>query len=416
MTDANTTAPAATSGVRFADRLLLDLAARAAYRGAGNVEPNPLVGAVISRPAPAGEGAAGLDARAVLGRVVSIGHHRRFGQWHAEADAINRARQLGVDVRGCVMHVTLEPCSHTGKQPPCVDAILRAGIAEVVIARADPNPVASGGASQLAGAGVRVRFSEASQNARSLSEPFVARLTSSRPWVIAKWAQTIDGRIATRSLESKWISSARSRHRVHQLRSRVDAIITGVGTLIADDPRLTARDVPLRRDGRAALRVVVDPQLRGVLRHLESGRNLLDAAAPSLVITLESSAQTHAAAVDAVKRQGVKVLALPAIGRGEIDLSVALTALRRDFGVLTAMIEAGPRLTGSLMSHGLLDECHVFIAPMIMADTEALGPANTAPVNAIADLARWTLIDHRTIGPDVRLVYRKAERGTGHLA
>ncbi len=407
MTDANTTPHAATSGVRRADRLLLDLAARAAYRGAGHVEPNPLVGAVISRPAPAGEGGAGLVASAVLDRVVSIGHHRRFGHWHAEADAINRARQLGADVRRCVMHVTLEPCAHTGKQPPCVDAILGAGIAEVVIARADPNPVAAGGAARLASAGVRVRFSEASPNALALSEPFVSRLTSARPWVIAKWAQTIDGRIATRSLDSKWISSAHSRHRVHQLRSRVDAIITGAGTLIADDPRLTARDVPLRRDGQPALRVVVDPHLRGVLRHLVSGRHLFDGGAPSLVITLESSAQAHAAAVDAVKRQGATVLAMPAIGLGVIDLAAALGTLRRDFGVLTAMIEAGPRLTGSLMSRGLIDECQVFIAPMVMADGSALGPAHAGPVNAIADVARWRLIDHRTIGADVRLVYRK---------
>ncbi len=392
---------------RVGDRALLDLASRAAYRGLGNVEPNPLVGAVISRAIAPDAGDRDLGAAAAIERVISIGHHRRFGDVHAEVDAIKRARVLGTSVRGCVMHVTLEPCNHTGKQPPCTEAIVAAGIAEVVIARADPNPLAAGGTAMLRERGVRVRFCDASANAVALTEPFVKRLASEQPWVIAKWAQTIDGRIATRSRDSKWISNERSRRHVHLLRSRVDAIITGVGTLAADDPMLTARDVTLRRAGRAALRVLVDPMLRGVTQHLHEPRKLFDASAPTLVVTLDRSATDHHHAVEAVERAGVRVLALPAIGLGEMDLGVMLATLRREHGVHTAMIEAGGRLTGSFMSRGLIDECQVYVAPMVMGDADALGPASMPATASIAELTRWRMVEHRVIGDDVRLVYRK---------
>lgn len=395
------------------DRALLDMAARAAYRGLGNVEPNPLVGAVISRVAVSG---AGLSESEALARVVSVGHHRRFGDVHAEVDTLARARALGADVRGCIMHVTLEPCNHTGKQPPCTGAIVAAGIAEVVIARADLNPLAAGGAEFLRECGVRVRFSEASGNAITLSEPFMKRIRGEQPWVVAKWAQTIDGRIATRTRDSKWISSERSRRHVHLLRARVDAIITGVGTLAADNPMLTARDVPLRRDGRAALRVLVDPMLRGVIQHLDEARSMFDGAAPVLVVTLDRSAIDHHRAVERIRRGGASVLTLPAIGLGEIDLGVMLATLRREHNVNTAMIEAGGRLTGWLMSRGLIDECQVYIAPMVMGDPSALGPANTTFASSIAELPRWRVVDHRAIGPDIRLVYRKAEAGWARAA
>ncbi|MFI4882116.1 MAG: bifunctional diaminohydroxyphosphoribosylaminopyrimidine deaminase/5-amino-6-(5-phosphoribosylamino)uracil reductase RibD, partial [Phycisphaerales bacterium JB064] len=196
------------------DKHYLDMAARLALLGLGRVEPNPMVGCVIVRD----------------GRVLGAGAHRVFGQPHAERRAIEDAKCKGHDLRGATAYVTLEPCAHTGKQPPCTDALLEAGIAQVVYAAADPHPDARGGASVLESASVRVRQSNASQLATAVSAPFRQRVLEGRPWVIAKWAQTLDGRIATRAGDSQWISSRASRRRVHALRGRVDAILTGMGT------------------------------------------------------------------------------------------------------------------------------------------------------------------------------------------
>ncbi|MBC7833652.1 MAG: bifunctional diaminohydroxyphosphoribosylaminopyrimidine deaminase/5-amino-6-(5-phosphoribosylamino)uracil reductase RibD, partial [Phycisphaerales bacterium] len=230
--------------IAMVDKRFLDLAARAALRAAGHVEPNPMVGAVIVKE----------------GKPIGIGHHLRFGGPHAEPLALADCASRGHDPRGGTLYVTLEPCSGYGKQPPCTLAVLGAGIKEVVFARADPNPLKAGGAAQLESLGVKSRLSPASPLASSLSDAFVTRLHHGRPLVIAKWAQTIDGRVATRAGDSKWISSSASRCAVHRLRARVDVVLTGSGTIIADDPMLTGRDIYLAR--RRAVRVIVDSTLR----------------------------------------------------------------------------------------------------------------------------------------------------------
>src|SRR5436309_2908852 len=206
-----------------------------AERGRGFVEPNPLVGAVLVRD----------------GQVVGEGWHQRYGQAHAEVNALSAA---GEAARGATLYVTLEPCCHHGKTPPCTDAVLKAGVARVVVAMADPFPkVSGGGLAILRAAGVEVHVGLCEPEARELNAPYLKLLRTGRPWVHAKWAMTLDGKIATRTGDSKWISGEESRRRVHELRGRMDAILVGRGTVVADDPLLTARPA----GPRVAARVVV---------------------------------------------------------------------------------------------------------------------------------------------------------------
>src|SRR5262245_31119451 len=216
---------------------MLDLAARLALLGAGRVEPNPMVGAALVHD----------------GRVIGLGHHHRFGDLHAERAAMINCRKRGNDPRGSTLYVTLEPCRHFGKQPPCTDAIIEAGISRVIYAREDPAEVSGGGAAVLRAHGIPCDLSSLSPFATGISDPFVKRIRTGLPWVTAKWAQTIDGRIATRTGESKWISGELARRRVHRLRGSVDAILTGIGTADTDDQMLTARAVPTRTHPPRAL-------------------------------------------------------------------------------------------------------------------------------------------------------------------
>jgi diaminohydroxyphosphoribosylaminopyrimidine deaminase/5-amino-6-(5-phosphoribosylamino)uracil reductase len=211
-------------------RTLLGRAVRLAARGHGGAEPNPMVGCVI------------VDAR---GEVISEGFHRRCGGPHAEVDALAAA---GERARGATAIVTLEPCAHRGRTGPCTDALRAAGIARVLYAVADPNPLAAGGGAQLSAAGIQAELFP-HDGARELVLPFVKRVQTGLPWISAKWAQSIDGAIALANGDSKWLSCARSRRMVHRERGRVDAILTGIGTVIADDPQLTARGVRILRLG-----------------------------------------------------------------------------------------------------------------------------------------------------------------------
>lgn len=375
------------------DRAMLDLAARAAIRAHGLAEPNPLVGCVLANPS---------------GGVVAIGHHRRFGGAHAEVDAILAARAKGAGAKGLVAYATLEPCNHQGKTPPCTRALIDAGVAEVVIARRDPNPVASGGADALRAAGVRVRFTDASERAIRLTDPFAKRLATNLPWVIAKWAQSIDGRIATRTGDSKWISSERSRALVHRWRSRVDAILTGVGTVLADDPLLTARvGRPARR---VALRAVVDPSLRTPVTS-----QLARTARETPLVLFCAERHAHSARADAIRASGAQVVPVPAHPSDEaisvparLDLAFALRWLATERDATNVLVEAGPGLVGSLAKHRLLDELRVFVAPVLIGDGAALQPAAIGQLDRIASAARFIPDPPRRVGRDALLVFRAA--------
>ncbi|MFZ4573034.1 MAG: bifunctional diaminohydroxyphosphoribosylaminopyrimidine deaminase/5-amino-6-(5-phosphoribosylamino)uracil reductase RibD [Phycisphaerales bacterium] len=367
----------------------LDLAAKLAVRSLGLVEPNPPVGCVIVRD----------------GAVIGAGHHRRFGGLHAERDALAAMKAAGVDPRGATAYVTLEPCNGHGKQPPCVAALIEAGVARVVFAAHDPNPAKAGGAAALCAAGIAAEFSAESPLAAALVGPFVKRLRTGLPWVIAKWAQSIDGRIATRTGESQWISGERSRRRVHEIRSRMDAIITGLGTVNADDPMLTARGVPVRRVAR---RVVLDADL-----DISVDRKLVRTAreTPTIVVCDESllGAAIAVHKVNALREAGVEIIGVPqAGGHGRLDLRAALRALVDRHLVTNVLIESGPGLMGSCFADDLVDEAVVYVAPILFADDQARPAAAGMMTPRLADARRFTLARAKPVGGDVELVYRRA--------
>jgi diaminohydroxyphosphoribosylaminopyrimidine deaminase/5-amino-6-(5-phosphoribosylamino)uracil reductase len=376
----------------------LNLAARLALRGAGDVEPNPMVGAVIVKN----------------GRIIGTGHHRKFGGPHAEREALADCRRRGEDPRGSTVYVTLEPCCHHGKQPPCTDSLVEAGVARVIAARPDPNPVSCGGAAVLQRAGIPCEFSDAGELAVRISDPFVKRIAIGLPWVIAKWAQTIDGRIATRTGESRWISGERSRRRVHQLRARVDAIITGMGTVLADDPLLTARGVARTR--RLARRVVIDPDLdlRPICNLVRTAREV-----PTLAICTDQIFQSAAAAPRraALEAAGVHVAGVPAAGRG-VDLRAALRLLAEQHDATNVMLECGAGLLGAMFDADLVDEAIVYIAPAVLADDQAKPAAAGRIAPALSDACRFRLLRARRSGEDLELTYRRlpASRTPGPAA
>lgn len=215
-----------------------------AEQGQGWVEPNPMVGCVLVKD----------------GRELGRGYHQQFGGPHAEVNALEDAKKRSEEVCGATVYLTLEPCSHFGKTPPCADALIQAQVARVVVAMVDPDPRVSGrGIERLREAGIEVVVGVCQPQAQQLNEPFTKRVTTGLPWVIVKWASTLDGKVATHTGHSKWISSPASRKLVHDIRARVDAVMVGIGTVLVDDPQLTARGVAVKRVAR---RVVIDPELR----------------------------------------------------------------------------------------------------------------------------------------------------------
>lgn len=355
----------------------LDLAARAGVRGFGLVEPNPMVGAVIAKG----------------GQVIGVGHHRRYGGLHAEREAIANCRESGREPRGATLYCTLEPCCHHGKQPPCTEAVIEAGITRVVIARRDPHELSRGGWEALEAAGIGVELCADSVNAVRLSDPFIHRVKTGRPWVIAKWAQTLDGRIATRTGASRWISGPGCRRRVHRLRAKVDAVMVGVGTAIADDPMLDARDCLHAR--RVAKRVVLDTNAR---IDPESKLVRTAGAIPTLVCTAVPERATGLGACEIVRA--------PTYGE-HLDLEGTLDLLARDYGVASVLVEAGPRVLGALIQADLIDEAVVHLAPGVIGDELARPVAEGREVPGLDGMRRYALLRTRRVGDDIELHYRR---------
>ncbi len=344
-----------------------------AARGQGAVEPNPMVGAVV------------LDA---AGQLAGAGWHEHYGGPHAEVHALIAA---GERARGGTLIVTLEPCCHWGKTPPCTDAILQSGLRRVVVAMLDPFPkVDGGGLALLKNAGLDVHVGVNEVEARRLNAPYLKLLRIGRPWVHVKWAMTLDGKIATRTWDSRWISGEASRRRVHELRGRVDAVLVGRGTVTADDPLLTARP-PGPRD---AARVVVTAS--GSLPE----RCQLRATAcesPVLIVTLEQNASRLAG----WQSDGAEVIGLPPAENG-----LSLKALLDEFGrrrFTNVLVEGGAGLLGSFVDAGLADEFHVFIAPKLAGGEDSPSPVGGGGVAQIADAARLVDFTAQQSGEDVYL-------------
>jgi diaminohydroxyphosphoribosylaminopyrimidine deaminase/5-amino-6-(5-phosphoribosylamino)uracil reductase len=357
------------SAFRFAaaDHAHMAHALRLAERGLYTTPPNPRVGCVIVKD----------------GAVVGEGWHERAGAPHAEVHALARA---GGHARGATAYVTLEPCSHHGRTPPCAEALINAGVVRVVAAMTDPNPlVAGGGIAMLTLAGIQAEVGLLETEARALNPGFVSRMTRGRPWVRLKTAATLDGRTALANGQSQWITGEAARADVQRLRARACAILTGSGTVCADDPRMTVRDLDT---GRQPLRVVVDSALR-----TPPGAALL----PALIAC-------HHATPDArgpLEAAGAEIAELPGAD-GRTDLA-ALLVLLAQRGVNELHVEAGAALNGALLAAGLIDEWVAYVAPIAIGEPARGLFADAAP-GTLAGAARFELTDLRRIGTDLRLV------------
>ena len=322
-----------------------------ARRGEGFVEPNPLVGAVLVSPS---------------GEVVGEGWHERFGGPHAEVQALARA---GESAAGATLVVTLEPCCHFGKTPPCTRAVIAAGVRRVVVGTRDPFPkVDGGGLAELRAAGIEVIEGCVEAEANRLLAPFRTRVEQRRPYVHAKWAMTLDGKIASATGASQWISNESSRRVVHALRGRMDAILVGIGTALADDPRLTARPA----GPRTAVRVVVDRLAR---LPLTSQLVLTAGDIPTLVYHTDEApservARLRSAAVETICVNGD---ATPANETRRVSLLAVLHDLA-ERQVTNLLVEGGAQVFGSLRDARLIDEVHAFIAPGLLGGADAPGP------------------------------------------
>jgi diaminohydroxyphosphoribosylaminopyrimidine deaminase / 5-amino-6-(5-phosphoribosylamino)uracil reductase len=329
--------------------------------------PNPRVGCVVA------------DGETVLGE----GFHAAAGQDHAEVAALKAA---GDRARGKTLYVTLEPCNHDGRTAPCVDAILAAGIARVVIGMRDPNPrVQGGGAERLREAGVDVKLGVLEAECRALVKAWEHFITKASSYLSLKLAVSLDGRIATRTGASKWITCPESRTRVQILRSQHDAVMVGVNTVLADNPRLTVRDVP----GRSPIRVVVDSKLR-----LPSTTQLVQTAqqTPTCVVT---TAGAPRAAEEALVALGVRVVRVPATAEGRCDMGAVLHELAQR-EVVTVLCEGGAELAGTVLAAGLTHELHVFVAPVLLGPRGRPGAVDWAGPEAPSeapriDPAHWEL-------------------------
>jgi diaminohydroxyphosphoribosylaminopyrimidine deaminase / 5-amino-6-(5-phosphoribosylamino)uracil reductase len=354
------------------DRHWMQEAITLAKRGEGLVEPNPMVGCVLVRD----------------NQLVGTGFHQRFGGPHAEVEAIASA---GGEARSATAYVTLEPCCHTGKTPPCTEALIAAGISRVVVGTIDPNPIVAGqGVEQLQGAGIRVDVSVCQSECRDLIAPFSKLVTEKTPWVIAKWAMSLDGKIATKTGDSKWISSPASRELVHQLRSRMDAIMVGSGTVQADDPMLTARDVELKR---TATRVVVDSKLS------ISPTSQLVVSANSIPVIIATDADADPEKKQRLVDCGCEIWEHSPTKRA--DRLPALLSELASRSMTNVLVEGGGGLLGTMFDQKLIDEVHCFVSPMLIGGVSAPGPVGGEGIDKIRESISLVKVETQNVGTDV---------------
>ncbi len=350
-------------------------ALRLAERGRGRTAPNPPVGAVVVSD----------------GEIVGEGWHQGAGRAHAEVEALAAA---GARARGATIYLTLEPCTHEGRTPPCAPQLLESGIARAVIATTDPNPIEAGaGVRALAGAGIEVRTGLLEEEARSLIQGFAKWIKTRTPFVTVKIASTLDGRVAAADGSSKWVTGLASRRDAHRMRAWSNAVVAGIGTVLADDPALTCR---LRGyTGPQPLRIVVDSAARTPLT-----ATVLDEAAPTLVVT---TAKASDESVQAIRARGAEVVRVPAL-EGRVDLAALLQELgSRE--ITDALVEGGPTLIGDLVERRLVDRYVFYIAPKLLGQVGLSAIAGLVAPN-IADARELTITSVRRTGADVKIEAR----------
>ena len=358
------------------DALWMSRALRLARRGLATTAPNPAVGCVLMQD----------------GEVVGEGWHARAGGPHAEVVALAAA---GERARGATAYVTLEPCCHHGRTPPCTEALVAAGVRRVVVAMRDPDVrVAGAGIAALEAADIRVDEGVLTAQAEDLNRGYLHRQRLGRPWVSCKMGMSLDGRTAMASGESRWITSAEARHDVHRLRARCQAILTGIGTVLADDPALTVR-IGNDEDDHRPLRVVCDGRLRTPV-----GARVCQGPGRTIIAHDASHADTPA------YPSNVERMALPLADDGRLDLAILLARLAGE-GVNDLLVEAGATLAGALLSAGLIDELWLYVAPRLLGSA-ARGVFDLPGLVCLADAPGLTIVDTRAVGPDWRVIARPA--------
>ena len=357
------------------DHALMARALALGARGRDTATPNPSVGCVIAKG----------------GRVIGEGWHARAGEPHAEAAALAACT---ASPEGATAYVTLEPCSHHGRTPPCAEALVAARVGRVVAALEDPNPLVKGrGLARLRSAGIRVETGLLEAAARELHRGFLARMARGRPWIRIKAAASLDGGIALANGESRWITGEAARRDVHALRARSCAMLTGIGTVLRDDPELTVRHVPCLRQPR---RVVIDSRLE-----IPAAARILDGD-PPIVITVSEDRARRAA----LEARGAEVVTVAADG-GKTDLAaVARLLAERGFNEVT--VETGTKLNGSLLRAGVVDEIVLYFAPLLMGDS-ARGLFALPEFAELGQALRPRVVDVRAVGADLRITARLEE-------
>ena len=353
-----------------------------AQRGLYTTQPNPRVGCVLVK----------------AGEIIGEGWHEKAGEAHAEIHAL---RQAGDKAIGATAYVTLEPCSHHGRTPPCVDALIAAGVARVVVAMEDPNPLVSGkGLKQLAQAGIKIESGLLEAQARELNPGFIKRMTRGLPWVRIKLAMSVDGRTAMASGESQWITGAPARQDVQKLRARSSAVMTGIGTILADDPqldvRLTPEDLNSKQSVQQPLRVILDSQLR-----CPQTARIFQSAGPIVILTTSEKEIDFAS-------EAIQVIKLAA-HNGQVDLNQALHWLAEQQQVNELHVEAGSVLCGALLQADWVDEVIIYMAPHIMGDN-AKGLFHLPGIISMNQRIGLDILNIHAVGSDWRITARPQRR------
>jgi diaminohydroxyphosphoribosylaminopyrimidine deaminase/5-amino-6-(5-phosphoribosylamino)uracil reductase len=363
------------------DEKWMKRALRLAEAGRGRTSPNPVVGAVLVNS----------------GKVVGEGYHSKIGEAHAEMIAV---RQAGEKARGAFLYINLEPCTHHGRTPPCVPQVIKAGVKRVVIGMQDPNPVVNGkGIEALRRSGLDVKVGVLEKECQRLNEAFCKYILKKVPFVVLKVAATLDGKIATRTGDSKWISGEASRRFVHKLRDKVDGVLVGVGTVLRDDPLLTAR----MKEGREPYRIVLDSRLK-----IPEEAKIFEYS-PSKVIlaTTESAPQEK---IERLEKRGVRVLIIDS-KEGRVDLRSCLRKLG-EIEIMSLLVEGGSQVNGSFLDEALIDKFVLFLSPKLMGDPQALGIFGGRGVSNLKEAVGLKEIKTKRIGEDI-LIEGYLEWGTG---
>lgn len=376
---------------RSEDQAYMQQAIALAYKGFYSTKPNPAVGCVLVKD----------------GKVIGQGWHHKAGQPHAEKEALADALNNAQDVAGSTAYVTLEPCSHHGRTPPCSDALIDAGVSRVVVAMQDPNPLVGGnGIKRLQNAGIDVQVGLLEEEAYELNHGFLHRMRTGLPYVRLKMASSLDGRTAMANGESQWITGADSRVEVHKLRAQAGAVIIGIGTVLADDPSMTVRlddavlaDMNLNAEEANPIRVVLDPNLS-----LPMEAKMLALPGRTIVMTSKETVENSSERVEEFHRHGVELVAVAAQD-DRLDIESVLHYLADEEQVNDVMVETGAIVAGAFVESGFVNEIHAFVAPVLMGDQAR--PMFVLPsVTTMNDKLQFSITDISTFGDDVRMILK----------